>query len=182
MESSKQYVYKLVSESKPVTHNIVKQAMADTSHDVRVPERIKKLKTKLMKPKRTFNSMPTYGQIEQGIMKTKPMEKPTIEIMNSVIAEYMGYTPIQNETMLSKPMGDTIAILNLNELRYNLNMNLLYPVWQKLLTQHKLSALYQELPIKTILIIEELFGQAAPISELHEAIYNAIVWLNNNKK
>lgn len=110
------------------------------------------------------------------------MEKPTIEIMNSVIAEYMGYTPIENETMLSKPMGDTIAVLNVNELRYDLNMNLLYPVWQKLCKQ-KLYTASKQLQYSFILDnAKRRLTKAAPISELHEAIYNAIAWLNNNKK
>lgn len=107
------------------------------------------------------------------------MERPTIEQMNSVIAEYNGTVKIFNDSKKGKINLYHNELINSNigyeihELKYHSSLDWLYPVWQKMANDL--------IDILLIHKIKDLFSNAAPISELHEAIYNAIVFLNDNK-
>lgn len=114
------------------------------------------------------------------------MEKPTIEKMNSVIAEYNGTVEIFNDSKKGKINLYHNELINSNigyeihELKYHSSLDWLYPVYCKLVKEEKVSKSEIYEYSQVIKQINELFKFAAPISELHEAIYNAIVWLNDN--
>lgn len=117
------------------------------------------------------------------------MEKPTIEKMNSVIAEYNGTVEIFNDSKKGKINLYHNELINSNigyeihELKYHSSLDWLYPVWQKVKKDekylYKVDAISFEISGR-IDVIELLLSNAATISEIHEAIYNAIVWLNDN--
>ena len=107
------------------------------------------------------------------------MEKPTIEEMNSVIAEYMGYksSPDKSDFVKTDEKGINDYRYK-SDLKYHSDMNWLYPVWEKLLHDKCTLGTFRE----HTAYISIMLGFAMPLSRLHEAIYNAIKFLNENKK
>lgn len=141
----------------------------------------------------TTNETAVSNINEKDLMTPSEWEKPTIEIMNSVIAEYMGAKLKENGTCsnyskIALP-GHAFTCYDFGTLKvggykYHSSLDWLYPVWQKLILESigTPSKQYKyDNWMKHVEFIFNKFYLGRPISELHEAIYNAIVWLNDNK-
>lgn len=113
--------------------------------------------------------------------KQKVMEQQKIEQMKSVIAEYMGYksSPDKSDFVKTDEKGINDYRYK-SDLKYHSDMNWLYPVYCKIIREPANSYNYENW-MAHIEHLERKISQGVPISELHEAIYNAIVWLKNNK-
>jgi hypothetical protein len=107
------------------------------------------------------------------------MEQQKIEEMKSVIAEYMGYKSSPDKSDFVKRDENGINDYRYkSDLKYHSSMDWLYPVWQKILNDKCTLLPYRE----RTAMIATMFSLGFEVSKIHEAIYNAIVWLNNNKK
>lgn len=98
------------------------------------------------------------------------------EHMNAVIAKYMGYksSPDQSEFVKTNKNGIN-EYRHKSDLKYNISMDMLYPVWRKLLYEDCSLLPFRE----TTALIGLEFSLALPISKIHESIFEAILLLKN---
>ncbi len=96
-------------------------------------------------------------------------EAPTLDQKKAAIAEFMGLNSELSPTGWQP---------------YDTNLQWLYPVWQKLKAMHDDPAVYtspywSEFCNKTT-DITTTFRLAMPVSDIFNAIYKAVEWLNEN--
>lgn len=108
------------------------------------------------------------------------MKKPTIEQMNSVIAEFSGTLEIFNDNKKGKiklyhneEINSNIGY-EIHELKYYTSFDWLYSVWIKILNENIDEKIFVKFKTKQF-SIGYLFAQGEPIIKIHKAIYELII-------